>query len=94
MLDHLNTTAAKPKRAVVMGAGGFVGGAIVRRLAAEGIATLALGRGEVDLLAADAADRLATRLTPDDTFIAVSALAPVKNSRNADAECDDAARHG
>lgn len=79
MLEHLNTTAAKPKRAVVMGAGGFVGGAIVRRLAAEGIATLALGRGEVDLLAAGAADRLATRLTPNDTFIAVSALAPVKN---------------
>lgn len=78
MLEHLNPTAVKPTRAVVMGAGGFVGGAILRRLAAAGVATLALGRGEIDLLAEGAADRLAARLRPDDTFIAVSALAPVK----------------
>ena len=79
MLEHLNPTAVRPERVVVMGAGGFVGGAIVRRLAAAGISTLALGRGEVDLLADGAAERLAGLLTPDDTFIAVSALAPAKN---------------
>lgn len=79
MLEHLTPTAVKPKRAVVMGAGGFVGGAIVRCLAGAGIPTLALGRGDVDLLADGAAERLAGLLTPDDSFIAVSALAPVKN---------------
>lgn len=79
MLEHLDTEPSKPARAVVMGAGGFVGGAIARRLREAGIETLALGRKDVDLLAAQAADRLAGLLRPDDTFVAVSAIAPVKN---------------
>ena len=41
---------------------------------------LALTRREVDLLAADAADRLAALLCPGDSFVAVSALAPVKTA--------------
>jgi len=33
MLEHLNQSLQKPARAVVIGAGGFVGGAIARQLA-------------------------------------------------------------
>ena len=63
-----------------MGAGGFVGGALAARLARDGVPILALGRREIDLLAEDAAERLAAMLRPDDAFVAVSALAPCRNS--------------
>jgi len=79
MLEHLHPTSATPDRVVVMGAGGFVGGAIVRRLQAESVPVLGLGRRDIDLLHPGAVDSLAERLKPNDTFIAVSALAPVKN---------------
>jgi len=80
MLEHLNTLKRAPARVVVMGAGGFVGGALVARLAREGVPVLALGHREIDLLAEDAAERLARMLRPDDAFVAVSALAPCRNS--------------
>lgn len=80
MLEHLNASPIPPKRVVVMGAAGFVGGAVVSRLARDGVPVLALGRGEVDLLAPDAHGRLAAHLGPDDAFVAVSARAPVKNA--------------
>jgi UDP-glucose 4-epimerase len=80
MLEHLNTSNQAPARVVVMGAGGFVGGALIARLARDGVPVLALGRREIDLLADDAAERLAAMLRPDDAFVAVSALAPCKNS--------------
>jgi UDP-glucose 4-epimerase len=66
---------------VVIGAKGFVGGALVGRLAREGVSTLALSRGDVDLLQPDAAEKLAGLLLPTDSVVAVSALAPVKTTR-------------
>lgn len=80
MLEHLNTLKRTPARVVVMGAGGFVGGALTARLTRDGVPVLALGRREIDLLAEDAAVRLAAMLRPDDAFVAVSALAPCRNS--------------
>jgi nucleoside-diphosphate-sugar epimerase len=80
MLEHLNTSNQVPARVVVMGAGGFVGGALAARLARDGVPVLALGRREIDLLAEDAAERLAAMLHPDDAFVAVSALVPCRNS--------------
>ncbi len=59
-----------------MGAGGFVGGAILRKLKQRGVATLAITRSEIDLLAAGAGERLAALLRPSDAFVAVSAIAP------------------
>ena len=44
MLTHLNPQPARPPRVVVLGAGGFIAGAIVKRLKADGIEVLALGR--------------------------------------------------
>lgn len=80
MLKHLNPAPDAPERVVVMGAGGFVGGAIASRLKRDQISVLALDRGSVDLLAHDASQRLKSFLEPDDAFVAVSAIAPCKNS--------------
>ncbi|MDB5362925.1 MAG: NAD-dependent epimerase/dehydratase family protein [Rhodospirillales bacterium] len=78
MLEHLSPSPQSPQRVVVMGARGFIGGAITRRLIATGVPTLALGRSDVDLLAANAWSALAAQLRAGDVFVAVSALAPVK----------------
>ena len=80
MLEHLFSDPTSPKRVVVMGAGGFVGAAIGRRLRARGVDTLGLSRGDVDLLKPGAAEALAGKLRSDDAFVAVSAIAPVKNA--------------
>ena len=63
-----------------MGANGFVGGAVVNRLAADGVDVVGLGRSEVDLLAANATEKLVDYLRPGDSFVAVSAKAPAKTS--------------
>jgi nucleoside-diphosphate-sugar epimerase len=62
-----------------MGAGGFIGGAIAARLERDGVAVLGLSRKEVDLLADGAERKLSSLLRPGDSFVAVSAIAPVKN---------------
>lgn len=79
MIQHSHLTPQKPIRAIVLGAGGFIGGAIFRRLQRENIPALPLGRPAVDLLAPGSADQLAAELQPTDTLIFVSAKAPVKN---------------
>jgi UDP-glucose 4-epimerase len=78
MLEHEYETPSKPKRVVVIGAGGFVGRTIVSRLAAGGIETLAVTRKELDLLAEDAAEQLAALLQPTDSVVFISAKAPAK----------------
>jgi UDP-glucose 4-epimerase len=79
MLAHLNQVPQLPGRVVVIGAAGFVGGALMRRLRAAGGSTLALTRREVDLLAPEAAERLATVLKAGDDVVAVAARAPCKD---------------
>ena len=80
MLEHTHTQAKIPARVVVIGSGGFVGGAIARRLAEEGIAHLALSRAELDLLAPGAGARLAGLLRPGDAVVAAAAIAPCKTT--------------
>lgn len=80
MLTNLHSGPQKPARVVVLGAGGFIGGTILRRLQADGISTLALDLPAFDLLAPDAAQILAAALRPTDTLIFVSAKAPCKNN--------------
>jgi nucleoside-diphosphate-sugar epimerase len=79
MITNLHESPRKPARVIVLGAGGFIGGAAARRLWSERIEVLGLGRESCDLLAADAATRLAEHLRRDDTLVFVSARAPVKN---------------
>jgi UDP-glucose 4-epimerase len=80
MLKHHHATPQAPSRVVILGAGGFVGGAAARRLAGAGIPAVALGRPDHDLLAPGAADRLAAALRPDDALVVVSAKAPCKDA--------------
>jgi nucleoside-diphosphate-sugar epimerase len=80
MLTHRNTRPAKPERAVVIGAGGMVGGSIVQELARNGIPTLALTRKEVDLLGSGGSDRLQSKLSAADAVVFVSAVAPARNA--------------
>lgn len=78
MLEHLNAQPVNPARVVIIGAGGFVGGAIRNRLEAERVAMLPLTRRELDLLQDNAGQKLQAMLRPDDSVVMVSALAPAK----------------
>ncbi len=80
MLTLNSARPTRPERVVIMGAGGFVGRASAGKLKADGVDVVALTRREVDLLAPDAAAKLAAQLTPAATLIVTSALAPVKNT--------------
>ena len=80
-LTHQNAQPTKPKRAVVIGAGGMIGGSIVQELAKSGIPTLALTRKDVDLLGSGGSDQLKSRLSADDAVVFVSAVAPAKNNQ-------------
>ncbi|HEY6280706.1 MAG TPA: NAD(P)-dependent oxidoreductase [Burkholderiales bacterium] len=95
MLEHLNANPIMPDRVVVIGAGGFVGGAIRKKLFAEGVNTLALTRKEINLLADGAAENLQGLLQPTDSVVMVSAVAPAKtisdlmqNLKMAEAVCN------
>lgn len=78
MLRHHNSSPAAPARTVVLGSGGFIGGAILRKLEASGHAVVGLGRKELDLLDDGAAERLASLLRAHDALVIVSARAPCK----------------
>lgn len=80
MITHLNLAPQAPNRVVVIGAGGFVGGALIKRLVQAQIPTLALSRTEIDLLAVGAATTLADLLRPTDAVVTVAAIAPVRNA--------------
>jgi UDP-glucose 4-epimerase len=80
MLEHQNAQAQKPVRVAVIGAGGFVGGAIAARMERDGVPVLRIAREQVDLLAPDAAAKLKALLLPTDSVVAASAKAPVKDS--------------
>ena len=79
MLKHFNSQTTKPKRAVILGAKGFVGSATVKRLIKDNIEVLAIGRQEIDLSEKNAANQLAQILRPDDALVVISAKAPCKN---------------
>jgi nucleoside-diphosphate-sugar epimerase len=79
MVEHGINVPAAPAR-VVVGAAGFVGSAIAARLERDQVPVLRLTRREVDLLAADGADRLAERLRREDVLVAAAAQAPCRNS--------------
>jgi UDP-glucose 4-epimerase len=81
MLKHLNSSPAIPARTVVLGAAGFVGGAVARGIAARGGAVLALTRDDVDFLAPGAPQKLAGLLLADDAVVAVAARAPCRNAQ-------------
>ena len=80
MFELLNETARPPERVVILGAGGFIGGAARARLEADGIRVLSLAREDLDLLKETAAKTLAVILRPQDFLVVVSARAPCKTN--------------
>jgi UDP-glucose 4-epimerase len=80
MLKHHHPVPRSPQRVVVIGSGGFVGGALLARLMQARVPVLPVDRTSVDLLGIDAADTLAGLLRPGDAVVAVAAIAPVKNT--------------
>ena len=80
MLEHSSPVRKSPSRVVVLGAGGFVGGAISARLTAEKVPVLALTRNQLDLLKPEASATLQRLLRADDSVVFVSALAPTRNN--------------
>jgi len=79
MLIHHNTVDRKPKRVVVLGANGFIGGVICKRLKVLGISVLALGRIDLDLMNCDAGRQLGGILDSGDVLVFAAAKAPCKN---------------
>lgn len=80
MLEHLNSSPQKPARVIVIGAAGFVGGAVAKRLEQDGISVVKISRREIDLLSPDATEKLSKILKADDVVVAAAARAPVKDS--------------
>ena len=79
MIKHGHARPTAPKRAVILGARGFIGAALTDRLKHMGAPILPLGRSAVDLGAEGAEEVLSTLLEPGDTIVLVAARAPVKN---------------
>jgi UDP-glucose 4-epimerase len=80
VLEHLSPVRKAPSRVVIIGAGGFVGGAIADQLAADKVPMLALTRKGLDLLKPEASATLQRLLRADDSVVFVSALAPTRNN--------------
>jgi UDP-glucose 4-epimerase len=80
MLEHQTHSPQRPTRAVVVGAGGFVGSAIAQQLRNDNVPMLGLTRRDVDLLQDGAAKALAGLLRADDAVVFVSAIAPARNA--------------
>jgi len=80
MLQHLNQTAIKPQRVIIVGAGGFVGSTTLKNLQSKGIETVGVTRQSIDLLKPNAQHALAEYVQQGDALVMVSAIAPCKNS--------------
>jgi nucleoside-diphosphate-sugar epimerase len=79
LLTHLNPTPNFPGRTVVIGAAGFLGGAVLARLVRQGANVLAVSRRDVDLLVPGAAQILKALLREGDAVVAAAARAPCKD---------------
>jgi UDP-glucose 4-epimerase len=79
MLEHLVDGPVKPARVVVIGSGGFVGGAVHRRLVNYEVKVLALGREELDLAKEGSAEALHSLLRPEDAVVFAAARVPCRD---------------
>ena len=78
MLNHIRAAFEDGERIVVLGARGFLGTAVCKRLAPENVTVIPLGSADIDLAEAGAADKLAALLRPGDALVMLSALTPDK----------------
>jgi len=77
-MSHKNHSPTRPSRVLLIGARGFIGAAIRRRLEVETIPTLELGSADIDLSESAASKRLAAIVRPDDSIVMLAALTPDK----------------
>jgi UDP-glucose 4-epimerase len=78
MLTHKFPEGAKPLRVVLLGAGGFLAPESRRLIEQNGVPVHAIGGRELDLTGADASEKLAALLRPDDAVVMAAALTPDK----------------
>lgn len=78
MLTHHRTPPSDPARVVILGAGGFIGAALLASLARAGIGAVGLRRAELDLASDGADQRLVELLREDDAVVVLAALTPDK----------------
>src|SRR5512134_2193854 len=78
MLNHQNAQPQAPKRVVLIGARGFIGMALRRRLDSEGIANLPLSSADINLAEPASVEQLAGQLRPEDAVVMLAALTPDK----------------
>lgn len=78
MITHRNPAPRNPDRVVLLGARGFVGGAIRRQLDAQGLPNLPLTSAELDLLEPSATQKLAAALRVTDAVVMLATLTPDK----------------
>lgn len=81
MLKHYAKNSVIPQRVVVMGAGGFIGAALVKLLSKKNVSHVALTSSNLNLLDTEAANKLTDILQPEDTLVAISAIAPCKDNQ-------------
>lgn len=79
MLNHHNTHPELPQRIVILGAKGFLGGALLKCLHTKSASVVGLGRQDIDLLGVDASKKLLDFLQPTDALVIAAANAPCKN---------------
>ena len=82
-LSHAYSEPRLPARVVVLGAGGFLGRALLAACAGAGVATRPLGSRDIDLAEPSAAARLAGELRADDVLVFLSAITPDKGRDSA-----------
>jgi nucleoside-diphosphate-sugar epimerase len=80
VIRHHTDSPAAPRRVVVLGASGFVGTALMKRLREQGIPTLGLRSSDLDLTSADAVAELSKRLRGGDAVVIAAALTPEKGN--------------
>jgi nucleoside-diphosphate-sugar epimerase len=78
MHTHHRSSPEHPARVFLLGASGFIGGALLAALGRAGIPSLAPPRAEVDLAAQGAGERLAALLRPTDALVFLACLTPDK----------------
>ena len=78
MLKHDAACPVIPRRVVVMGAGGFIGASLIKRLSRKNVSHVALTSSNLDLLRPGASDKLADIVKPEDALVVISAIPPVK----------------
>lgn len=81
MLKHNARYPVIPARVVVMGAGGFLGTALVNLLSKKNVPRVALTSSNLNLLDPGSSQQLIDIIQSEDTLVVISAVAPCKDNQ-------------